>query len=214
MNKYILGTLLSILIILCILLIGVKYITKKTQDRTPLTENKVIDETATKVTTEVPAVEQKIPKTTSKPKEKPGEIIGTEITGVNIFNAINWERYKLGINLLKRQTSLDVIAQMKLQDMQDYNYWAHDNPVTGKKFYKWFADKNGQYYYLYTGEILALDYTTVQDVIKGWINSPTHYAVITNQNRHYTDVGIAVSGNLVVVEFAVDPKIVSGESLY
>lgn len=151
--------------------------------------------------------------------EKPGEIIGTEINYENIFNGVNKIRYGLGLPILKRSASLDAIAQARLTDMQTYNYFAHDNPTTGKKFYNWFnqpkdiewsyTDENlaciKKVYYTENGKVEHCDNSSdtyflgVKELINAWINSPTHYAVITKPEITYT--GIAISGDIVVQEF-------------
>ena len=129
---------------------------------------------------------------------KLGEIVGTEITYENIFNGVNQERYKIGVELLARDPLLDEIAKDKLNDMLLHAYFDHNNPKTSKVFEDWFNERNAPYSYV--GENLIKGFDTVQETVDAWMNSPSHKASMLNKN--YSRTGIAISGNIVVQEFA------------
>lgn len=133
-----------------------------------------------------------------KPKQKAGEVVGSDITYNNILNGVNQERYNAGIDILQSNSELDKVANDKLQDMLKYNYWSHTNPTTGATFYSWF-DKEF-YSYKYAGENLARDYNTVQETVRAWMDSPTHKENMLKEQ--YTQTGIAISGSLVVQLFS------------
>lgn len=137
-------------------------------------------------------------------QDRPGEIKGTEINYQNVFNGINQERYKLGLNLLKRSKVLDKVAEDFLNDIIKYNYWDHKNPVTGTTFATWFA-LEGYVPFKFAGQILARDFLTVQDMISAWMRSPTHKGRITR--TEYKETGIAIKGSLVVQVFGVKGEI-------
>lgn len=130
-----------------------------------------------------------------KPRELPGEVVGTAITAENIFNGVNEARYNAGLPILKRNPVLDAAAKRKLDDMRAKNYFAHDTP-DGMKPWIFFEG----YEYKRAGENLAHQFDTVQETVDGWIASPTHYANIVKPE--YTETGIAVDGDLVVQFFA------------
>jgi uncharacterized protein YkwD len=141
------------------------------------------------------------PKTPTKapltPRTAPGEIVGTAITSQNIFNGINQIRYKAGIPILKENAKLDVAAEAKLQDELSKGYFAHVSP-DGHNHQYWIEQAG--YVPTYSGENLAIDFSTVQDTIAAFVASPTHYANIVKPQ--YTETGIAVSGSYVVQIFA------------
>lgn len=124
-------------------------------------------------------------------------IVGSEITPENIFNGVNKERQKIGLPLLKRNSTLDQVANDKLQDILQYQYFKHTNPVTGSTPWIWFEKES--YDFKYAGEILAENYKTTQETIAAWMNSATHKKQIIK--GEYKETGIAVQGSLVVEVF-------------
>jgi uncharacterized protein YkwD len=133
------------------------------------------------------------------------------VTETNVFVAVNGERATLGIAPLERSEQLDEVAQAKLDDIVEYRYWSHNNPVTGATPWTWFKQKG--YDYKYAGENLADGFNSLDCLMYcdrvlqngqreiGWVTSPTHYSNIKNAN--YTQTGIAIKGRLVVQVFAV-----------
>lgn len=72
--------------------------------------------------------------------------------------------------------------------MQTYGYWAHTNPKTNET--GWMFIQETGYQYTHAGENLAKDYTSVENVLHGWLNSPTHKSVLLSEK--YTETGIGV----------------------
>ncbi len=89
---------------------------------------------------------------------------------------------------LTRNSVLDRAAQMKANDMAQYNYFAHTSPIGVTPWY-WF-DKVG-YYFIYAGENLAINFDESSDVETAWLNSPGHRANILNTK--FTEIGIATA---------------------
>jgi len=116
--------------------------------------------------------------------------VNTTLTKSGVFFWTNVQRTDNGESLLKQSTTLDQIAQYKLEDMFKNQYFAHEAPVTGKQVGD-LAEDFG-YGYILIGENLALgnfksDYALVVD---GWMESPGHRANILKEG--YTEIGVAV----------------------
>lgn len=135
------------------------------------------------------------------PTDKPGDVVGAEITTANVLNGTNAMRYEKDLPILKENPKLDLAARMKLDDMLARDYFAHNAP-DGVSALDWI--KRAGYIPTYWGENLARNFTNVQDTLTAWQNSPTHYANI--MKPQYTETGIAVSGSYVVQVFAKPSK--------
>ncbi len=91
-------------------------------------------------------------------------------------------------NELVMNEKLALAAENKLQDMEKYKYWAHENPITGRQPWD-FVDEAG-YYYETTGENLAYGFTDSQKICNAWEKSPKHLANITDPT--FQEIGFAV----------------------
>lgn len=131
----------------------------------------------------------------------PGQVVGTEITAENVFNATNQLRSDSNLALLRRNPKLDAAAQAKLADELSKGYFAHASPE-GKDHRDWIRESG--YVPTYSGENLATDFSTVQETVSAWKASPTHYANMVKPE--YIETGIAVSGSMVVQMFATPAK--------
>lgn len=136
---------------------------------------------------------------------KPGVLgISSSITNSEIITDTNKERQQDNLSLLKENSDLDKAALAKAQDMFSENYWSHYSP-SGKD--PWGFIVGAGYNFSYAGENLARNFSSSQDVVTAWMNSPSHRENLLNQN--YQDIGVAVvSGvlqgqktTLVVQEF-------------
>lgn len=133
----------------------------------------------------------------------------TDISVEKILEYVNEERTKNGLQPLSISQELSVAATNKASDMFSNNYWAHISP-TGTTPWE-FINKAG-YEYAYAGENLAKDFNFSDEVVKAWMNSPTHKANILKPE--YTDIGLAVMNGelhgsettLVVQEFGSKSK--------
>lgn len=93
-----------------------------------------------------------------------------------------------GFPALVENTTLDLDAQMKLQDMFTKQYFEHVSPSGIGP-----ADlaKTVGYAYVIVGENLALgDFGSDAKLVDAWMNSPGHRANILN--AHYQEIGVAV----------------------
>lgn len=119
---------------------------------------------------------------------KPGVLgVNSQITISQIVDLTNQERAKNNLPPLSASLSLNNAATAKAANMFEENYWAHYSP-SGKD--PWgFINQSG-YKFSYAGENLARNFQTSGDVVKAWMNSPSHRENILNSN--YQDIGIAV----------------------
>lgn len=97
-------------------------------------------------------------------------------------------RREAGVPVLRLNHSLQRAALFKIQDVIKYQYWAHQNPVTGE--YPWSLMDRAGYYYKEAGENLAFGYDTTKEVCNAWRKSPGHLANITD--TRYQDFGMAI----------------------
>ncbi|MFH1192407.1 MAG: CAP domain-containing protein [bacterium] len=117
----------------------------------------------------------------------PFTALAAPITKNFILDLTNKERMNENLNPLQENERLSQAAEKKAKDILDKQYFAHTNP-DGKPFYAWIEDSG--YHYLYAGENLAIDFSSAEAVIDGWLKSPTHRANILSDN--YSEIGISV----------------------
>lgn len=79
-------------------------------------------------------------------------------------------------------------AQAKANDMVKRDYWSHTTP-DGKQPWS-FIDKTG-YKYQVVGENLAYGFSSSDEVIRGWLNSPSHRENLLSGD--YQDVGFGIA---------------------
>ena len=96
---------------------------------------------------------------------------------------INQERSDRGLDELKLNDKLNTSAQLKANDMKEFDYWAHDNP---NGIEPWHFFEIAGYEYEKAGEVLAKNYDTPAATVAAWIASPAHYDVLMGD---YTEVG-------------------------
>jgi uncharacterized protein YkwD len=128
----------------------------------------------------------------------------SEITVAGLLEDTNIQREENGLPPLALNPELTKAAQMKAEDMFAKDYWAHISPNGTTP---WVFIRAAGYNYLYAGENLARGFSTSQDVVTAWMNSPEHRANMLSPN--YTDIGFAVGAGaltgtdttLVVQEF-------------
>lgn len=106
------------------------------------------------------------------------------------FVSVNAERIKNNLVQLKINQQLSQAAQNKADDMIKNNYFSHIRPTDD---YKWsdFIDTTG-YNYQYAGENLARGYTSVESMVKSWMESPKHRENILTPEFEETGFGIAL----------------------
>lgn len=105
-----------------------------------------------------------------------------------IIVAVNQERVKKNIAPLIINSQLMQAASNKVKDMASKNYFSHISPVDGKKWSSFI--KESGYKYVEAGENLANGYDSVEDMVKAWMDSPTHRENILNPN--FEETGMAL----------------------
>lgn len=124
--------------------------------------------------------------------------IGKDITYENVFILVNQVRVDEGLKPLRHSATLDKVAQDHLEDMHKDGYFAHKGP-SGRD--EWYYFNKEDYLFYRGGENLARYFPTVQDLVAGWVASPTHYQNIIDPT--FIETGIATDGNIVVEEFGI-----------
>lgn len=109
------------------------------------------------------------------------------MTDTELLSSINAARSNADLAKMSLGTKLEKAAHMKLQDIQKYKYWNHNNPVTGEVWWKvvYKAGVRGR-----AAENQARGYTDSSVVVAGWDNSPAHHVNLFSEV--YKKVGLAV----------------------
>ena len=107
---------------------------------------------------------------------------------------VNQFRASRNLPTLAVSDTLTAAAKWMSTDMAVENYFAHTS-LDGRTPTQRMADAGYPASTTWTGEDLAAGYTSARDVLTGWINSPTHYAVLTNPAYHAIGVGRAYSAS-------------------
>lgn len=115
-----------------------------------------------------------------------------------IFELVNAERVKNGLQPLIRDARLDATAKYRADDMVARNYFSHFDPVTGEKM----IDKLDAGCY-FSENIVWIKYATPQEdnqeAVDWWMNSESHRNALLKQE--YTNSGIAITEQRVVQLF-------------
>ncbi|MFI5265352.1 MAG: CAP domain-containing protein [Candidatus Levyibacteriota bacterium] len=138
--------------------------------------------------------------------------ISYSISEVELLNDTNQARQASGQAVLAMNSALADAARRKAADMFQKDYWAHFAPDGTSP---WSFITAAGYNYTYAGENLAKGYTSSQDVVNAWMNSPSHKENLLSSK--YKDVGFAVVEGklqgedtvLVVQMFGVQPGVVT-----
>lgn len=131
-------------------------------------------------------------------------VLGTEVhaatllRGQNVFAASNTIRVARKLKPLAPNGALVRAAQMKADDMERRNYFAHASPE-GWRAYHWIDLAKGSQ--VVVGENLAMGFSSVEALENGWMNSPTHRAILLDPDWTQTGVGISKDGKYVVQYF-------------
>lgn len=124
---------------------------------------------------------------------RPGVLsYATSMTPVGLLTSTNSERAKSNLGTLSLNQSLSEAAQAKAVDMVTRDYWSHVTP-DGQD--PWVFINSTGYQYLAAGENLAYGFSTYEEAVIGWMNSPGHRANILNGEYSEVGFGIANSSN-------------------
>ena len=138
-----------------------------------------------------------------------GAAQAADITASAVIKLTNEARKVANIAELKKSDLLTRAAQDKADDMIAKDYFAHVSPE-GKTPWDWMNKNN--YNYRFAGENLAINFTTVKEQQKAWMDSELHRKNILNSD--YTEIGVAakqgiIEGNktMVVVQMFGSPML-------
>ncbi len=122
------------------------------------------------------------------PKFAPGVLgYASSINMKDLLVDSNKMRTDRGLSALRVNAKLTEAAQEKAANMFKDQYWAHVSP-SGSEPWDFILKQN--YDYTYAGENLAKNFSTSQDVVTAWYNSPSHRENLLSPN--YDEVGFAV----------------------
>lgn len=117
-------------------------------------------------------------------------VLGAQVTANVLVDLTNESRLVFNESPLVRNSVLDRAASMKAEDMATVGYFAHDSP-SGITPWHWFREAG--YSFLYAGENLAINFIDADEVMKAWLQSPTHRANLLDVK--FKEIGMAtVSG--------------------
>ncbi|OGC38363.1 hypothetical protein A3K42_00575 [candidate division WWE3 bacterium RBG_13_37_7] len=105
----------------------------------------------------------------------------------DLLTKTNTEREKSNLSLLVLNEKLSKAAEEKAKNMFKEDYWAHVSP---KGVEPWDFIVSQDYDYTYAGENLAKNFSSSLDVVKAWMESPSHRENVLNRN--YKEIGFAV----------------------
>ncbi len=125
----------------------------------------------------------------------------------------NQFRQEQKVAVLAEADRLDLSAQNKAEDMANNNYFAHTS--NNKSLSTWLQGVG--YKYEVAGENLAVGFSSAEDILAAWKNSPTHYANLIDKD--FKDLGIGLAGGVykdqptvfIVQHFATPIAIVKEE---
>ena len=105
-----------------------------------------------------------------------------------VLQIVNQERTSRGLSALAQNSTLDGQAESYACEMIYYDFFDHENPVTGGTLADR-ADESG-YDYVAMGENIAVGQQSPTEVMQSWMNSEGHRANILSPI--YTEIGIGV----------------------
>jgi hypothetical protein len=137
----------------------------------------------------------------------PKTVFFADLTKTALIQLTNQERQSLGLPTLKENPQLTQAAYQKAADMLAQDYFSHWSP-TGVSPWYWF--KKEGYNYQIAGENLAIGFLDSDEVVRAWLNSPSHRDNLLNPN--FQEIGLAVlkgdfqgSETTVVVQLFAKP---------
>lgn len=105
-----------------------------------------------------------------------------------LVSLTNDARAEAGRGGLVENATLKLAAQAKANDMAQRGYFSHLGP-DGKEPWVWMHEAG--YDYAYAGENLAAHFYDSSDVVRAWLNSPSHRENVLRAN--YKEIGIGIA---------------------
>ena len=119
---------------------------------------------------------------------EPESLPSAVLTELGVLVWTNFQRISIGVKPLAKSPLLDEVANAKLNDMFENQYFAHEAPNGD---YVGDLAKDFGYRYLLIGENLAYgDFANDRTLVDAWMGSPGHKENILKEG--YTEIGIAV----------------------
>jgi len=116
--------------------------------------------------------------------------IGSSQMSEVIIKLTNIYRQEAGLKPLLINPRLTQAAINKANDIITNQYFSHTSPE-GKRFSDWIKEVN--YSYFYSGENLAIDFTSAEDAFSAWLKSDKHRQNI--ERSEFQEIGVAsISG--------------------
>lgn len=106
---------------------------------------------------------------------------------LDIITVVNQYRKKIGLNELSKLDIASSVAESHTSYMISQGKISHDN------FNQRAAELKESAKAITVGENVAFGYKTAEDVLKGWLNSPSHRKQI--ESRRYTHIGISTKAD-------------------
>lgn len=124
-----------------------------------------------------------------------------------VTDGVNMERATRGIGALRYNLKLEQSAQAHAQDMFDRDYFSHETPEgerSGDRIKKTgYGVINAQEcrcsYRVFLGENIAKGQQSVEQVVREWMESPSHRDAILS--RDYKEVGVGIVDDIWVLNF-------------
>ena len=116
-----------------------------------------------------------------------------------ILTLVNDIRVQNNVDKLELDPALTQIAIIKAKDMVKRNYFEHYSPFYGNP---WDLASLFDYEYTSIGENIARNFTTPEETVNAWMNSPNHRANILKGSYTYMGIGIekAKNGKYYIVQ--------------
>lgn len=109
------------------------------------------------------------------------------VTSATIVELTNQRREAAGLRRLVVNEQLNQVAQKKLNDMLQRQFFSHTNP-DGEKV--WGLLTSEGYDYTFAGENLAMNFYSAEEVVSAWMDSEKHRQNLLSQQ--FQDIGVAV----------------------
>lgn len=114
----------------------------------------------------------------------------TNVSAPGLLDSTNQQRATNGQAALGLNGQLNSAAQTKANDMATRGYWSHNTPEGQEP---WIFFEQAGYSYQKAGENLAYGFTTSNDTVTGWMNSPAHKANMLDSA--FLEVGFGYANN-------------------
>ena len=124
-----------------------------------------------------------------------------------LLQAVNTERAQMGIAPLRYHSDLETAAQGHALDMMVREYFDHESPEGNRVKFR--AQQTGYgvinaqechcSFEIRMGENIAKGQTTVAQVVRDWMESPSHREAMLDV--HYKEVGVGIVDDIWVLNF-------------